>query len=159
MKINNTSVGVGAGAVVGAGAGFVADKLIKIHPEKKWTNFVSDLQAKMILRKTAKDVFELKTKRNVLEQAQSALDNADNIAKASPKGLENLAKRFNLPFNESSNAKSLLKNLEEKTDVACDIFANSMKKQRKANFIIAGAMALGAVAAVVAKGIKASKED
>ena len=159
MKINNTSVGVGASALIGGCAGLAADKLVKINPDKKWTNFVSDLQAKIILKKTTKDVFELKTKRNVLSQAQGALDNADNIAKANKKGLENLAKRFNLPFNDESNAKSLLKNLSDKTDVACETFASSMKKQRKANFVIAGAMAFAAVAAVVINKIKDNKED
>ena len=57
------------GAGIGAGAGIVAEKLIKANPMKPATNFVSNFQMKQILNKTAKDVFQMQPKgaKNIIE--------------------------------------------------------------------------------------------
>jgi hypothetical protein len=144
----STKLGANIGAIAGIGAGLVANKAIKITPK---TNFVTEQQAQIALKKTAKDVFQLNTKGNIIEKAEGTLENAKEIAKASTKGLENLAKRYNLSFNEKSTADTVLDELRTKSDLAMTTFVKKIKTARKLNFVAAGMVALGVAGAVIGK--------
>lgn len=143
-----TKLGAQMGAVAGIGAGLIANKAIKLTPK---TNFITERQAQIALRKTAKDVFQLKTNGNIIEKAEGTLANAKEIAKASTKGLENIAKRYNLSFNEKSTADTVLDELRTKSDMAMTTFAKKIKTARKLNLVAAGVAVLGVAGAIIGK--------
>ena len=151
MEVNNTRINPSTGIAAGIGAGLIADKAIRMNPYKAWTNFITNKQAGFVLKQTAKDVFQINTNKNIIEKANGALINSDGIAKASKKGLENLAKRFNLAFNESSTSQTILSELQSKTDDAMTLFAKKCKTMRTFNFVALGAIAFGLATAVINK--------
>lgn len=176
----NSIAGAGIGTIVGAGAGVAASKLVKLNPEKAWTNFVSEGQAKAILNHATKDVFESSTKEakkgflgsikglvkpakqvNILEKADGALQHSEEFIKNSnAEGMAKYAKRWGLNFTEGeTTAKQLVDQLSAKTAQAEDSFVNGLKKCRKANFIIAGAAILATAGAIVAKVIANKKSN
>lgn len=174
----NSMIGAGIGTGIGAAAGIAADKLIKEQKGKAWTSFVSGAQKSHITNRITKDVFEIKSAKknvlntikgvftankgsNIIDKANRALANSEEIAsKATTNGLKNLAERFNLTFEAGkTNAKELITELAGKEVKALEKTIKLRTICRKANFIAAGVVALATLGAVIGKAVSKKADN